>query len=204
MAGLLDVIVAFITYIVAIVSGVDVTSCPLPTLFGNNCMNLENFRQCISLAYADCQSIAILESCPLQFRCNEPEPSTQCPDPSSSCMNQENYAKCRDLEASGCQNILVLESCPLQFGCQNGARRELDRSQLLLEDDQPDACVSLHVYSNKQCAGKPVRELTFPTWSRPGSPCCEWMHMSFRSCKHWDCGRFSLRTLISLRQITTR
>ena len=186
-------LIAFVTWIVATISGVDVSSCPLPSPFENNCMNLDNFRQCISLAYADCQSIAILKSCPLQFRCNDDpeEPSdSQCPDPTLSCMNQENYAKCRDLEESGCQNILVLESCPLQFGCQNGVR--LDRGLVQVGEDEPGACVSLFVYDNQHCAGQPVQELTFPTWSRPGSPCCKCIPMSFILCRHWAFARFSL------------
>ena len=213
-------IAAVVAWLGAMLSGVDMSSCPLPSLF-DGCIDSENFQQCLSLAYsgcplitmrrscpaefvcmdsstatlacpdvssspcmnqdnyaqcqailtAGCQDLGILKSCPLQFSCNDPEPTTQCPSPTtSSCMNQDNYAQCRALEASGCQDLLILESCPLQFGCGTGKRTN---SRDLVGGDSPDACVSLYVYSNNKCVGKPVRELTFPTWSKLGSPCCE-------------------------------
>lgn len=39
--------------------------------------------------------------------------------------------------------------------------------------DAPDACVTVFVYDDEKCTGEPKREMTFPTWSKPGSPCCK-------------------------------
>jgi hypothetical protein len=42
--------------------------------------------------------------------------------------------------------------------------------------DAPDACVTICVYNDLECNGAPLREMTFPTWSEPGSPCCKSSH----------------------------
>jgi len=195
-------------------TGQDLSSCPVPALFGDNCMNVFNYQECLNLVNSGCQTIAMRKSCPAQFVClddsttkcpdlsdscmNEDnyrqcqeivaagcrsltidkscplkfgcnDEQTQCPDPTAGCMNEDNYRQCRELEAAGCKDVLTMESCPLQFACSN-ERNERSRSLL---GEQPGACVSLYVYSNKKCTGKPIRELTFPTWDKPGSPCCK-------------------------------
>jgi len=86
--------------------------CPAVT---EPCMNEENFAQCTTLIENGCtQLLIIMESCPLQFGCDD----TQCPDvDTSACVNEENRAACLELERNGCPNIAVLESCPVQFAC---------------------------------------------------------------------------------------
>lgn len=156
----------------AVLTGQDMSSCPVPALFGDNCMNVFNFRECLQLVVSECRTIAMSKSCPAQFACaddDDDDSTTQCPALTDACMNEENYKQCLDLEAAGCQDLLILESCPLQFACSSERN---ERSRGLLLGEQPDACVSLYVYSNKKCTGKPIRELTFPTWSKPESPCC--------------------------------
>lgn len=91
-----------------------------------------------------------------------------CPDVSDACMNDENYAICRDLIDSGCQDLVVMESCPLQFACG-----DTDKKPASVAASEYDSCVSLYVYEDKLCSGEPTREMTFPTWSEPGSPCCK-------------------------------
>jgi len=39
------------------------------------------------------------------------------------------------------------------------------------DDDKPDACVSLLIHPDAKCIGEPKETLTFPTWTKPGSPC---------------------------------
>lgn len=87
-----------------------------------------------------------------------------CPDLSDACMNEENYAVCSDLVDSGCKDLMIMESCPLQFTCGDSEKPAAVSAY--------DACVSLYVYEDKKCSGEPLREMTFPTWSEPGSPCC--------------------------------
>ena len=136
------------------------------------CMNEENRAQCLDLVAAGCENLLFLESCPLQFACGD----DPCPAASEACMNEENRAECLDLVAAGCENLLVMESCPLQFGCGDNNNDRLKRSRrnlLAASSGDADACVTLSVFGNKKCAGRPIRELTFPTWSQPGSPCCK-------------------------------
>ena len=151
--------------------------CPNPTT--DDCVNVGNFAECLGLVASGCENIVVLESCPVHFRCGddnitEPEPQEDpCPAASEACMNEENRAQCLDLVAAGCENLLVMESCPLQFGCGDNNERVKRRRNLLTASGDADACVTLSVFGNKKCAGRPIRELTFPTWSQPGSPCCK-------------------------------
>lgn len=99
-------------------------ACPNVTV---PCMNSDNLAVCMSLHEGGCENIMILESCPLQFQCNDrTKPSTDnaynpvdftCPDITEQCMNENNYASCMDLHASGCDVKVAPESCPLQFFC---------------------------------------------------------------------------------------
>jgi hypothetical protein len=95
----------------------------------------------------------------------------ECPDPSDPCMNNDSFNECLDLIDSGCDEITVVPSCPLQFVCH--VVEEQQQSPLDNEDDNFDSCVSLYVYETTRCTGEPIREMTFSTWSKPGSPCCK-------------------------------
>jgi len=97
--------------------------------------------------------IKTTKSCPPQFACMAADSS--CPEISDPCMNDDNYAECEALVDSGCEEILQLESCPLQFGCAGAS----GRTERFLAEDDPGACVTLNVFSNKKCIGEPIREL---------------------------------------------
>ena len=43
----------------------------------------------------------------------------------------------------------------------------------------PDACVSILVYKDQMCLEGPIRTMTFPTYSAPGSPCCKFCSLLF-------------------------
>ena len=104
-----------------------------------------------------------------------------CGDPMDLCMNDESWESCRELEEQGCENIIAeMESCPIQFSCRDehpphpGPHpRPHTKPPRPHPRPKPDACVSLFVYKDKKCSGKPLHELTFPTWTKPGSPCCK-------------------------------
>ena len=112
-----------------------------PTL-SDDCMNDDNYDTCLSLVRDGCEVISTLESCPLQFDCQQykvipptnpfPEPDTQSsqPDPGSSrtdlcpsvdddCMDASNHGMCLGLVSEGCVAIsTVPDSCPLHFKCE--------------------------------------------------------------------------------------
>jgi hypothetical protein len=107
-------------------------------------MSKENWNQCRNLEINGCEHIEILESCPLQFACNDDK--------------LDETTKVSRIAADEI-DVDILTIRPV-FG--DGA-----------DDDfgPPDGCVSLFIYSNKKCLGPPVRTETFPTWTYPGSPC---------------------------------
>jgi hypothetical protein len=39
------------------------------------------------------------------------------------------------------------------------------------DDDKPDSCVSLLVHPDTRCKENAIKTISFPTWSKPGSPC---------------------------------
>lgn len=90
--------------------------CRLPT---EDCMNENNYQECLDLVRGGCTSISELESCPLTFRCNNDDldPNALCRLPTEDCMNEDNYQLCLGLVQNGCTSISELESCPLQFEC---------------------------------------------------------------------------------------
>jgi len=109
-----------------------------------------------------------------------------CGNPTDPCMNDENWEFCRELEEQGCEKIAVMESCPLQFSCGDNAHPPRPAPGPHPKPrpgphpkpkpyHKPDACVSLFVYKDKKCSGKPMHQLTFPTWTKPGSPCCKFI-----------------------------
>jgi hypothetical protein len=98
-----------------------------------------------------------------------------CGKPTDPCMNEENWQRCLDLHADGCETVLSMESCPLQFVCAGGsldAKADNPEAKTTAEP-VPDACVSLYVYAEERCQGKPLRVMSFPTWTSPGSKCCK-------------------------------
>lgn len=98
----------------------DLTSiCGKPT---DPCRTAENVAECDALLAANCSTILVRESCPVQFDCgdsNGTNPSSVCGSPTDACMNQENYKECKALEEGGCVDVGVSESCPLQFACND-------------------------------------------------------------------------------------
>lgn len=82
-----------------------------------------------------------------------------CPAPTAPCMNEENHAQCMELVKNGCEEFDAFVNCPLQFSC---------RKQFTT-----DACVTLLVFNDDQCTGKPLHKMTFPTSTKPGSVCCK-------------------------------
>jgi hypothetical protein len=71
---------------------------------------------------ANCSTILVRESCPVQFGCgdtNRTTPSSVCGSPIDACMNQENYNQCKFLEEGGYIDFGVSKSCPLQFACND-------------------------------------------------------------------------------------
>jgi hypothetical protein len=128
--------------------------------------------------------------------------ASPCGDPDDSCMNNENWKQCRNLEVNGCKSIQVLESCPLQFACGDGNDEKLYQisenaidgllpfvipSEDISGERMPGACVSLFVYQNSKCSGPPLRVLSFPTWTAPGSACIHDGTMHHRSAKDQYC-----------------
>lgn len=122
--------------------------------------------------------------------------TSECGGTEDPCMNEDNWKECRNLELNGCDQIAILKSCPLQFVCGDIDGEEVgspvkadgwlnpepeegnvsDYPIMVNESpeltiDPPDACVGLYVYDDDKCSGKPIRILSFSTWSYPGSPC---------------------------------
>mmetsp|Transcript_1568 Transcript_1568/g.3882 ORF Transcript_1568/g.3882 Transcript_1568/m.3882 type:complete len:146 (+) Transcript_1568:68-505(+) len=48
-------------------------------------------------------------------------------------------------------------------------------------------CVTLKTYGNHKCDGEPVRQMSFPTLSEPGSPCYHDSTMNGYSVKNQHC-----------------
>jgi hypothetical protein len=124
--------------------------------------------------------------------------TSPCGDPGDACMDNDNWNQCRNLEINGCKSIQVLESCPVQFSCGDGDDEKLQQgnedaiSLRLPPSDEilgkhPSACVTLFVYKNSNCKGPPVRELSFPTWTAPGSPCVHDARIPLRSAEDQYC-----------------
>ena len=86
------------------------------------CMNDENWKVCASLLNSGCKNIAVKESCPLQFSCEEIVSYSiagydVCGDPTWVCWNEEVWNDCKGLVDSGCTDILSTKSCPVEFIC---------------------------------------------------------------------------------------
>ena len=95
------------------------SACGKPT---DPCRTAENVAECNALVSANCSTILVQASCPVQFGCgdtNSTTTSSVCGSPTDACMNQENYEHCKSLEEGGCIDVGVLESCPLQFTCND-------------------------------------------------------------------------------------
>jgi hypothetical protein len=114
-----------------------------------------------------------------------------CPGVEEPCMTEENHQKCMELVEKGCTNLLCMESCPLQFTCAEYAHKSLrskpSTSKPKPKPKQPDSCVSLYVYDDHKCTGKPTRTMTFPTYSQPGSPCYHDVSMGHLSVENQYC-----------------
>lgn len=140
--------------------------CPL--LNSSRCMNKNNHAECQSFVKNRCRRISMMESCPLQFACQDlfyfhhdrerRNTGYVCPLPNAPCMNQDNYQQCIKLQNDGCQDIAPSEVCPMTFECGD------------VIDPQYDACVTVSIYTN--CSSKTkqlLRNVTIPTWSQPGN-----------------------------------
>lgn len=93
-----------------------------------------------------------------------------CGTPADECMTEEIWTDCLDMIVRGCQDLKVDEtSCPKTFSCANELKVVSFPDKEKEED--PSACVSLLLYGDPKCHGDPVRSITFPTWTKPGSPC---------------------------------
>lgn len=116
-----------------------------------------SWETCIRLENAGCRNIITLTSFPPQYICLDVE--------------QDDHDESQE-EDSNEEEINMIH--PLL------RKREMDEeieSAKSGEDPaptgNPDACVSLYVYKDTHCTGKPVRALSFPTWSNKGSRCCK-------------------------------
>jgi hypothetical protein len=93
--------------------------CGKPT---DPCRTVQNVAACVALAAANCTTILVMESCPVQFACGDsttPPPPSVCGSPTDPCMNQQSYMQCIALENGGCKDITARKSCPLQFACND-------------------------------------------------------------------------------------
>jgi hypothetical protein len=133
--------------------------------------------------------------------------TSPCGDPDDSCMNSENWKQCRNLEINGCKSIQVLESCPLQFACGDSDDEQLrPNTENVIDDllpfivpDPPSseeisgeershgACASLFIYGDNKCSGSPLKVLSFPTSTGPGSPCVHDVRIPLRSAEDQYC-----------------
>ena len=95
----------------------------------SECYDEGSRTQCLEVAET-CphDRIAQLESCPVQYACEEEsEPSSDADAPvssecagyslSDSCIDEENFAECQRLEAQCPGSVIAMESCPVQFAC---------------------------------------------------------------------------------------
>lgn len=105
---------------------------PCPTAF-DECYDADSRAECLAVSET-CpeENIVVLESCPVQYACDEPsvapadgddvasDDAATCAGLSAtdSCMNEENFAACQAAEAQCPGSVAVMESCPLQFACQ--------------------------------------------------------------------------------------
>lgn len=145
------------------------------------CMNAKNYGKCQSLVEKRCKNINILESCPIQFSCNDlffndddngiggggtGNSNYECPLVNATCMNEGNYQKCIKLVNDGCQNIEEIESCPLKFMCNDDNNNNNPPSPL----PQYDACATMSIYTNCSISNQQfLYNVTIPTWSQPGN-----------------------------------
>ena len=103
--------------------------------------------------------------------------SSPCGQVTDPCMDEENWQHCLSLEEQGCKLITRAKTCPLQFRCADLhiiVEEGTDDESPPPDDVKPTGCVSLFVYADKKCHGEPVRTMSFPTWTKPGSPCCKY------------------------------
>jgi hypothetical protein len=130
----------------------------------DSCMDNENWKQCRNLELNGCQSIQVLESCPLQFACGDE-------DYDDGQLHQDS------------DNAIVDELPPFVIPAP------LPTKDISDDDYQnaPDACVSLFVYQNGHCSGQPLRVMSFPTWTERGSPCVHDARQHHRSAKDQYC-----------------
>ncbi len=106
---------------------------PCPSDF-DECYDADSRAECLSVAET-CpeENIVVLESCPVQYACDEPSVAPADGDEpvasdngdtcagysvTDSCMNEENFAACQAAEAQCPGSVAVMESCPLQFACE--------------------------------------------------------------------------------------
>jgi hypothetical protein len=130
--------------------------------------------------------------------------TSPCGDPDDPCMDKESWNQCRNLEINGCKSIQVLESCPLQFACGDKDNEKLENDKKNTSNnppfmitpphigdivgEKPNACVGLYVYEGDMCrSGPPIRVISFPTWTAPGSPCYHDATMQGYSVKDQYC-----------------
>ena len=103
---------------------------PCPTEL-SSCYDEGSRAACLEVAQTcAAEHIVQLESCPVQYACDEPgvepvdgdEPvaSDVCAGhrATDSCMNEDNFAECQRVEAECPGSVVALESCPLQFACE--------------------------------------------------------------------------------------
>jgi len=144
--------------------------CGSPPAQEDRSMLQASWETCIRLENAGCRNIITLTSFPPQYACLDAE--------------QDDYDESEEEDSN--EEIKVVT--PLL------RKREIDEeieSTTPGEDSaptgNPDACVSLYVYKDTHCTGKPVRALSFPTWSQKGSPCYHDALMAHFSVKDQYC-----------------
>ena len=82
------------------------------------CMNEDNWNQCQSILEKGCENVLMLESCPLQFDCNDiPLSADVCGEESNPCVEKKDWDECQDMIQDGCKDIMSTKSCPLKFKC---------------------------------------------------------------------------------------
>lgn len=90
----------------------------------DTCMNENNWNACQKLVNNGCKSVTTIESCPLQFACDNTDLMDAskyniCGEPTDPCIDKNIWSRCVSLVDSGCEDIAVMESCPVQFSCQS-------------------------------------------------------------------------------------
>lgn len=100
----------------------------------SECYDADSRAECLEVARTcAAENIVQLESCPVQYACDEPSVAPADGDEpvasdsgdtcagysvTDSCMNEENFAECQAAEAECPGSVAVMESCPLQFACE--------------------------------------------------------------------------------------